>query len=59
VDPTSTDEAIEHARDADVVEGEAAAGEKSQIPGSKSEIDTTDSRHPASSFGAGILDEPS
>jgi superfamily II DNA/RNA helicase len=52
VDPTSTDDVLEHARDADVVEGEAAVGKTAEIP----KTDTTDPRHEGSSFGAGVLD---
>jgi len=55
VDPTSTDQAIEHARDADVVAGEAAAA---ATPGILDPRDVSDSRHPESSFGAGIFDGP-
>lgn len=54
VDPTSTDDVLEHARDADVVGGEAAVGKTAEVAGPKGE--TADSRHEESSFGAGILD---
>jgi superfamily II DNA/RNA helicase len=61
VDPNSTDAAIEHAHDADVVEGEAAAdtGAKPPVttPGVLDPQDVSDPRHPESSFGAGIFDE--
>jgi superfamily II DNA/RNA helicase len=63
VDPQSTEQAIEHAHDADVVEGEAAAAGAGAAPlavtapGVLDPQDVGDARHPDSSFGAGILDD--
>jgi superfamily II DNA/RNA helicase len=52
VDPTSTDDVLEHARDADVVEGETAVGKAADAR----KIDPSDPRQEGSAFGAGILD---
>jgi hypothetical protein len=47
VDPQSTDAAIEHAHDADVVEGEKAAEVPAVVPEAT----------PAVAFGAGVFDD--
>jgi hypothetical protein len=58
VDPESTDAAIEHAHDADVVEGELAADKPvALIPGALDPKDVSDPRHPESTFGAGVFDD--
>ncbi|HEY1379792.1 MAG TPA: DEAD/DEAH box helicase [Gemmataceae bacterium] len=58
VDPHSTDAAIEHAGDADVVEGEAAADKPTPLAaGVLDPQDVSDPRHPDSTFGAGVFDD--
>jgi superfamily II DNA/RNA helicase len=52
VDPTSTDDVLEHARDADLVGGEAAIGKTPDLP----KIEMSDPRQEVSGFGAGVLD---